>query len=184
MTDTHRHGTGTVPAPRTGRYEIDPDGSRVEFRTRHLFGLAGVRGSFAIRSGVVDVVDPIAASRIRVEIDTASFHTGNGQRDATVRSARFLDAGRYPTMTFGSDRLDGDRAALAGMLTVRAVTRPVTLERLAVEPAGPGGVAGGPGSFVARATTRIDRTEFGLTASPGLAGRYLDVSLRVVCLRR
>ena len=54
----------TTPAvvtttPQPGHYDIDPGRSRVTFRTRHLFGLAPVRGSFAIRSGVADVADPI-----------------------------------------------------------------------------------------------------------------------------
>ena len=40
------------------------------------------------------------------------------------------------------------------------------------------------GSLDARASTRIDRTEFGVTAYPGLAGRYLDMSLEVQCVRK
>ena len=77
-------------------------------------------------------------------------------------------------MTFASERTDG--STLTGTLTVRGVTRPVTLS---IEQS-----ATAPGSFTARAAARIDRTEFGLTASRGLAGRYLDLTVEVRCLRK
>jgi polyisoprenoid-binding protein YceI len=160
--------------PRLGRYDIDPDASSVAFRTRHMFGLAPVRGTFRIRAGTVDVTEPLASSRIRVEIDAASFRTGNGARDDSVRSERFLDAGRHPVMVFVAEKMEGD--VLDGALTVCGTTRPVRL---------PAGVSvQADGSFTARAAVRIDRTEFGITALRGLAGRYLDVSVEARCLRR
>jgi polyisoprenoid-binding protein YceI len=157
-----------------GRYDIDPSRSVVTFRTRHMFGLAPVRGTFAIRAGTVDVAEPLPDSAVYAEIDAASFRTGNRARDASVQSARFLDAARHPVMTFCSERIDDGE--LTGTLTVRGETRPVSL---AVELADVS-----PRLFTARATTRIDRTEFGVTASRGLAGRYLDLSLEVRCVRR
>ena len=163
----------TQVIPRPGRYEIDTRGSAVTFRTRHLFGLAPVRGSFAIQAGTIDVAEPLAGSRVFVTIDPASFRTGNGQRDDNVRSGRLLDAVRYPIIAFRSEGVDGP--ALTGMLTVRNVTLPVTLsiEQTAVTPE----------SFEARASTRIDRAEFGVTAYRGMAGRYLDMTVEVRCVR-
>ena len=167
--------TSPVPqaAPQPGRYEIDTTRSAVTFRTRHMFGLAPVRGSFAIRAGTVDVAGPLTDPGIYAEIEAASFRTGNGQRDSNVRSARLLDAGQHPVITFSSEHVDGP--ALTGTLTVRDVTRPVslTIEQSAVS----------PGSFTARAATRIDRTAFGVTAYRGLAGRYLDMTVEVRCVR-
>ncbi len=163
----------TQTSPPLGRYRIDPDGSSVTFRTRHLFGLAPVRGSFAIRGGTVDVSEPLAGSRISAEIDAASFHTGNPLRDARVRSATFLAADEYPALAFSSKGLDGQ--VLEGTLTVREMSRPVSVR------AGVTGVS--PRSFTARATVRIDRYDFGVTASRGLAGRYLDVAVEVRCVR-
>ena len=160
--------------PHLGRYQIDADGSAITFRSRHLLGLASVRGTFAIRTGTIDVAEPLACSAVYAEIDAASFHTRNVARDASVQAGRFLDAARHPVMTFRSERIND--AALTGTLTVRGVTRPVSL---AVELADVS-----PRTFTARATTRIDRTEFGVTASRGLAGRYLDLSLEVRCVRR
>jgi polyisoprenoid-binding protein YceI len=169
----------TTPAqaatnPRLGRYDIDPAASTVRFRTRHLFGLAPVRGRFQIRAGTVDVTEPASESRVSVEIDTASLNSRNPARDATVRSARFLDASRYPVMVFVAEKMDGQD--LLGTLTVGAVARPV---RLPVEVSDVSA-----GTFTARGSVRLDRTEFGVTASPGLAARYLDVSLEARCVAR
>jgi polyisoprenoid-binding protein YceI len=162
-----------VIVPQLGRYAIDPGRSAVTFRTRHLFGLAAVRGRFAIKSGTVDVAEPASASDVRVEIDAASFRTRNKQRDAAVRSAQFLDAAAHPAITFTAVRLD--RQAITGSLTVRGVTRPVTLTVERIDTA--------PGAFTARATARIDRTEFGVTALRGIAARYLDMTVEVRCER-
>jgi polyisoprenoid-binding protein YceI len=171
----------TVPVPRIGRYAIDHQGSTITFKSRHLFGLASVHGTMTIRDGLVDIADPLTESSVQVEIDTASFDTGNSRRDSDVRSPRFLDAGRYPSMRFASERLarSEGRWTLAGTLTVRDVARPVSLaiEWSTVTPEW-------PTSFVVWATTRIDRTEFGLTAARGMAGRHLDVSLRILGVRR
>lgn len=178
--------TPAVPAP--GRYEIDVRRSAVTFRTRHLFGLGAVRGDLTVRAGTVEIADAgagaVTGSSVRAEVDVASLDTGNPQRDASVRSPRFLDAGRYPVMTFTAGRLDGTAptgtastgATLAGTLTVRGVTRPVTLtiERADVSPS----------SFTLHATARVDRTVFGVTAARGLAARHLDVSVRVRCVRQ
>jgi hypothetical protein len=126
-----------------------------------MLGLAPVRGSFAIRAGTIGVTEPLTASRISAVIEAASFQTGNAQRDTSVRSSRFLDSDQYPVMAFSGKGLDGQ--VLAGTLTVRDVTRPVSLRVELLEVAA--------GWFTVRATTRIDRTEFGVTALRGLAGR-------------
>ena len=161
----------TTPQP--GHYDIDPDRSGVTFTTRHLFGLGRVRGSLAIRAGTADVADPIAASAIYAEIETASFRTKNPARDGSVLSRRFLDPAGHPVMTFRSDRIEP--GTLTGTLTVRGTSRPVTLTITRCEVS--------RGSFTARATARIDRTEFGITASRGLAARYLDLTVEVQCTR-
>ena len=161
--------------PRLGHYEIDARHSAITFRTRHLFGLAPVRGAVTIISGTVDVAEPLAGSRVHAEIDAASFRSGNGQRDAAVRSGGLLDVGRHPVITFDADHIDG--SVLDGVLAVRGVTRPVSLAVDSVEPSA-------SGSFTAHARVRIDRTEFGITARRGLAGRFLELSVEVLCVRR
>ena len=80
---------------------------------------------------------------------------------------------RTRLLAFSSEGLDGQ--VLAGTLTVREVTRPVSVLAEVTDVS--------PGSFTARATVRIDRYDFGVTASRGLAGRYLDVTVEVRCVR-
>jgi polyisoprenoid-binding protein YceI len=163
----------TTPQP--GHYDIDPSRSRVTFATRHLFGLGRVKGSFAVRGGTADVADPIAASAIYAEIETASFHTKNPARDRSVLSPRFLGPAGHPVMIFRSDRIEAEGQVLTGTLTVRGTARPVTLAVTQCEAS--------RGSFTARATTRIDRTEFGITAARGLAARCLDLTVEIQCKR-
>src|SRR5580700_8424465 len=111
----------TMQALRLGRYEIDASRSRVTFRTRHMFGLGPVRGTFAIRSGSVDIAEPLTDSAIHAEIDTASFRTPNPVRNQSVRSAKFLDAARFPVISFRDGRVCADGRTLSGTLTVRDV---------------------------------------------------------------
>ena len=170
----------TTPAvltttPQPGHYDIDPRRSRVTFATRHLFGLGRVKGSFAVRGGTADVAEPIAASAIYAEIEAASFRTKNPSRDHSVRSPRFLDTAGHPVIIFRSDRVEAGDRVLTGTLTVRGTTRPVTLAITWCEAS--------RGSFTALATTRIDRTEFGITAARGLAARYLDLTVEIQCSR-
>lgn len=162
---------GSVPA---GRYRIDPERSTVEFRTRHMFGLAGVRGRFTLDSGHIMVADPISASSVTAIVAAASFSTRNPTRDANIRSARYLDAERHPEIVFageGLHRVDG-RWVLDGTLTVRGTTGRVRLnvERLAA----------GRGELRAAANVPIDRTGFGITAQPGMTGRRLTMTLDVL----
>ena len=164
-----------LPQPRPGHYEIDVVASRVTFRTRHMFGLGPVRGTMAIRSGAADITDPIASSAVEAEIETASFKTRSRPRDRAVRSAQFLNAARFPVMTFRSESVSADGSAVRGTLTVGDVSRPVSLSV--------GAVTVTAQSFETTAQARIDRTEFGITAMPGLAGRRLNLTLETRWLR-
>jgi polyisoprenoid-binding protein YceI len=165
--------TRTAARPGLGLYEIDTTRSSLTFATRHLFGLAPVRGRFAVSGGRADVTEPLESSVVRAEIDAASFHTGNPVRDKAVRSARFLDTARHPLITFVSQRCGPD--FIEGTLTACGVARPV---RLAI-----GELELDSGGFTAAASARIDRTQFGVTASRGMAGRYLELTLQVRCVR-
>jgi polyisoprenoid-binding protein YceI len=176
--------THALTSIQTGSYDIDPERTTIRFRTRHMFGLGPVRGTFAIRSGAASVTDPLDGSTIYAEIEAASFRTGNPQRDRTVLLRRHLDATRYPVITFAAQGTDPaaaqgtDPAAgtIGGTLTVRGAERPVTLTVTSAEQAG--------AEIAVTATMHIDRFEFGLTAMRGLAGRYLDLELAAICVRR
>ena len=90
-----------------------------------------VRGQFGEFEGTarVDTADP-AASKVDVTISTASISTGSPDRDGHLRSGDFFDAETYPTIAFRSTDVarDGSTWTIAGDLTIKDVTKPVTIE--------------------------------------------------------
>jgi polyisoprenoid-binding protein YceI len=169
-----------------GRYRIDAGRSAVTFTTRHLFGLARVRGTFALRDGTVHVADPVGGSTVRARVAASTFRTGNPVRDAAVLSPRLLDAEAYPGLTFTSTDLirepggaDG-QWLLRGELEVRGVPRPVEV-RVTRLSAGGASEPGGAGiTLHASARFSVDRYDFGITAYRGLAARWLTIGLSIV----
>ena len=112
-------------------WQIDPMHTQVDFAVKH-FGMMTVRGSFrdVKATGTVDPDRP-ENSRVEVVIDVASLNTHNAQRDNDLRGSYFLELDKYPTITFKSTRVEslgGDRYALTGDLTIKGITRPVTLQ--------------------------------------------------------
>lgn len=111
-------------------WQIDPMHTQVEFSAKH-FGMMTVRGHFqnVTATGEVDPAN-LAATRIEVTIDVASLTTNNPQRDNDLRSSYFLELEKYPSITFkstGVQQTGGDQFKLNGDLTVKGITRPLTL---------------------------------------------------------
>jgi polyisoprenoid-binding protein YceI len=121
----------SVPATLTGTYAIDPSHSRVGFVARHAM-VTKVRGSFNEfeGSGHFDAVDP-SKSHLQLTIQAASIDTRNADRDAHLRSNDFFDMETHPTITFVSTAVvqtGDDEYRVTGDLTIKGVTRPVTVE--------------------------------------------------------
>jgi polyisoprenoid-binding protein YceI len=120
----------TTVRPAGGTYTIDPGHSGVSFTGRHLM-VSKVRGKFAVDRGTVTIADDPAQSSVEATISAASVESGDAKRDEHLRSPDFFDTDQYPTITFRSTKVDdhGDgEFTLHGDLTVRGVTRPVTLK--------------------------------------------------------
>ncbi len=169
--------TQPVTVPAAGTYRIDPERSTVSFTTRHMFGLAPVRGTFRLRSGHIRIAGEPAAptgSSAGATIAADSFHTGTAARDTQIRSASYLDTDRHPDIVFSSTGLErrADGWVLCGTLTVRGTTRPVDVRVVSLAPDGPG--------LRLRAQARVDRYEFGITAGRGITGRRLTLTLDVL----
>jgi polyisoprenoid-binding protein YceI len=116
--------------PEVGSYAIDPTHASFEFVARHL--MAKTRGSFSGVSGVATVSERGEDSSLEVEIDASSIDTKDAKRDAHLRSGDFFGVEEHPTITF---RSTGVRLAkgenewkVDGDLTIRGVTRPVTVD--------------------------------------------------------
>lgn len=112
-------------------WEIDSAHTVIEFSAKHMM-VTTVKGRFTKFSGKIDLdeANP-AASFVDITIDTNSVSTGDEKRDGHLRSPDFFDVERYPTITYKSTRveqLDGDHARISGDLTIKGISRPVTLE--------------------------------------------------------
>ena len=161
--------------PAAGRYRIDVSRSSVAFRTRHMFGLGSVSGTMRVTSGEI-ILDPaVPQVSIAATVDAASFASGHKKRDSDVHK-KFLQVATYSEFTFRAAKLIEAQNlwTVTGQLTVCGVSQPVTLPIESVEVTGQG--------FVARATMRIDRYAFGVTAAKGMAARYLGVVLTVAAV--
>ena len=112
-----------------GDYAIDPAHSRVGFTARHAM-VTKVRGSFGEFSGTAHIDDDPSASHTTLTMAAASFTTGQEQRDGHVKSPDFLDVEQFPELRFASTavEVDGDVYRITGDLTIRDVTRSITVD--------------------------------------------------------
>jgi polyisoprenoid-binding protein YceI len=115
----------------TGSYSIDPTHSRIGFVARHAM-VTKVRGSFNEfeGAGYFDAENP-ANSKLQLTIQAASIDTRNADRDGHLRSNDFFDMDTYPEITFASTdvaKVGEDTYRVAGDLTIKGVTKPVTVD--------------------------------------------------------
>ena len=123
--------TTTASTILTGTYAIDPTHSRIGFVARHAM-VTKVRGSFNEfdGSGYFDAENP-ANSRLQLTIEAASIDTRNADRDGHLRSNDFFDMETYPEITFAStavEPVDNSNYRVTGDLTIKGVTKPVTVD--------------------------------------------------------
>ncbi|HEY6769873.1 MAG TPA: YceI family protein [Candidatus Sulfotelmatobacter sp.] len=161
----------TLAAPQavTTSWNIDPAHSGAEFKVKHMM-ISNVKGQFSKVSGTLtlDESEP-TNSTVKAVIEAASIETPDAQRDTHLKSPDFLDAEKFPTLTFTSSRInpirDGE-LAVEGDLTIHGVTRKVVFN---VEgPTLPAKDPWGNTRVAVAATTKINRKDFGLTWNAAL----------------
>ena len=155
------------------KWQFDPMHTQVEFSAKHL-GMMTVRGHFndVTTSGELDPDHPERSS-FEATIKVASIKTHNEQRDRDLLSSNFLEADKYPTIKFKSTKIapaGGDRFKVTGDLTIKDVTRPVTLDAVKY------------GEFRDErmghrigyaAETQINRKDFGMKFDMMLDGKFI-----------
>lgn len=145
-------------------WHFDPDHTVAAFAVQHLT-IAKVRGQFNQVSGSLRY-DPARpdATGLEVTITVASLYSGIKKRDVHLVSPDFFDAVQHPEITFRSTAcaMTGRRGQLSGDLTIRGVSRPVTLAIELSEPLRLPADFGGETSLGLAARTTIKRGEFGL----------------------
>lgn len=163
------NATVAVPQTSTTTWNIDPAHSVAEFKVKHMM-ISNVKGQFSKVSGAL-VLDEanLGNSRVDVSIEAGSIQTGDGQRDAHLKSPDFFEVEKFPALTFKSKGIriikDGE-LSVEGDLTIHGVTRKVNF---AVEgPTPPSKDPWGNTRIAVSASTKINRKDFGLTWNAAL----------------
>ena len=171
-------------------YSIDTTHSDVSFSVRHMV-FAKVRGHFTKWTAELafDQADP-SKSSVNVSIDAASIDTREAPRDTNLKSPEFLDAEKFPKITYKSTKVEraGDKKyAVTGDLTIHGVTKPVKLE---VEELGGGKDPWGNQRVAFSAKARVDRGDFGLKwnqvleTGGVLVGEHIDIEIDVEAIAK
>ena len=143
-----------------GTWNIDASHSTVGFTARHLM-ISKVHGTFGTFSGSLTIAEDRLGSSVTASIDTTSVTTGDPAHDAHIKNEDFLDVEQFPTFDFASKSIasKGSNYELTGDLTIKGVTKPVTMQLefdgVATDPWG-----NQKSAFTAE--TEINRKEFGL----------------------
>lgn len=168
-----------LPCVAADTYTIDTVHSGARFEISHLM-FSTVSGQFTKFQGTVNF-DPasVAKSSVEVVIDAASITTGSDKRDTDLRSPRFFDVEKYPTITFKSTSVTDSGSGnlqVGGTLTIHGVSKPVTI---AVSGFGSGAGAK-PGTFQVgfrKGTLQLKRSDYGITTLMGPVGDQVDITL-------
>jgi polyisoprenoid-binding protein YceI len=170
-------------------WQIDHAHSDIFFTVRHMV-ITKVRGRFTKWDGTLAIDEQTPAnSRVEVSIDAASITTNEEKRDGHLRSADFLDAEKFPKLTFKSTKVEGsgERLKVTGDLTIRGVTKSVTLD---VEQLGQAKDPWGNQKIAFNGKVSINREDFGakwnqaLEAGGVLVGKQVDIDLEIQAIAK
>ena len=163
----------------TGTYNVDASHTRIGFVARHAM-VTKVRGSFRQfeGTGFYDADEP-SRSTLQLTIQAASVDTGNTDRDNHLRSNDFFDMEQFPTIEFTStsvEQVDDEHYQVHGDLTIKGVTRPVTVP---FEVSGPVQDPWGNQRIGLEGRTEINRKDWGVNWNAALEAGGLLVSEKV-----
>jgi polyisoprenoid-binding protein YceI len=152
--------TVAIPSYLVGTWKADPAHSEIAFSVRHLM-ISKARGRFTAYDVTIVTGEDLLDSSVVATIDLASVDTGNATRDDHLRTADYLEVGKYPTMDYRSTgvRRTDDGWIIDGDLTLHGVTRQVPLV-VEVNGFGPDQWGGQRAGF--SATAQINRRDFGI----------------------
>lgn len=162
---------------------LDPTHSKIQFKVKHLM-ISNVLGVFREFEGSASMIEnDFASTQVSLSINTASIDTEAPDRDAHLKSADFFDSENYPKIKFegkGMAQKDEDNFVLNGTLTIKDVTRPISLD---VEF---GGIMNDPwGNKKAgfSVTGEINRKDWGMTWNAALeaGGVLVGDKIKLIC---
>lgn len=161
-------------------YVLEPAESTVGFETD--FGPDRITGRMPVtRADLTLDFDSVAATKIDVTLDVAGAEASFPFAAQAMRGPRVLDAATWPEITFTSTavRRDGEGARVEGRITIRGVTRPITLDARIYRRQGT--VEGDRSRLTVRLTGRVNRSDFGATGWNDMVGDEvrLDILARI-----
>ena len=169
-----------------GTYTVDSGHTQVEWRVNHL-GFNDYFGLFGSATGTL-TLDPAkpAASTVSIEIPINKLATSHDGLTKHMMSADFFDAEKFPTATFKSTSVTvhGEHAIVAGNLTIKGVTKPTTLD---VQFSGAGKMPeqmGGKEGLGFHATTKIKRSDFGISYGIPLVPDEVPLQISVAFIKQ
>jgi polyisoprenoid-binding protein YceI len=169
--------TTQIPGYVVGTWDIDQVHSDVSFSVRHMM-VSKVKGRIARFGGTIVTGERFEDSTVSATLDASSIDTNNEQRDGHIKSADFFETEKYPEWTFVSTGIESDGAdyKLNGDLTIKGVTKPVSLY-LEIGGFGPDAYGGTRAGFTA--TTTVNRNDFGVDISLPMDGGGVVVGEKV-----
>lgn len=176
--------TNPKDTPGAETYTIDTAHSGVSFKVRNFF--SQVPGKFTNFTGTIRVVaaDP-TKNYVRAVINAASVDTAEKDRDAHLQNEDFFNVTKFPEIIFESTEWtpgkEPNTYAVKGNLTMLGVTKPVTLD---VTKLGKGEGRGGKIITGWSATTKLDRTDFGITYGRPAIGSEVTVDIDIQAVKQ
>ncbi len=161
-----------------GTWVLDPAKSTVRLRSKSMWGLVPVKGTFGTVAGE-GTMSPAGDVSGTVTVGAASVDTGMAKRDQHLRSEDFFAADTYPDIVFAVDQVpaSGAEVTVSGRLTVRDQTRPLSFPVTAA--------VQGDGEVWLDAEVPVNRTDFGLTWNQlGMSSVHNTITVHAVFTRR
>ena len=191
MSSICRVATPSIEAEDFNTWNIDPAHSAAEFKVRHMM-ISYVTGKFSGHHGVLKLDETdYAHSSVEVSIPAASVRTVDEKLDAHLKAEDFFDVEKFPTLTFKSTSIrytGGHNYAVAGDLTIRGITKSVTLTVNDVSE--PSKDPWGNVRIGLSGSTKVNRKDFGLIWNAPLelggvlVGDEVSITLDVQFIKR
>ncbi|MFK4792987.1 YceI family protein [Sphingobium sp. ZW T5_29] len=163
-----------------GTYQIDPGHTQIVFAYDHM-GFSNNVGVISESTGTL-TLDPknVAAAKVSVDVPIANIRTGVAKLDEHLMKADFFDAAKFPKATFVSTSVKADGptgAEITGNLTIKGITKPVTLEAEFYGAGKAPAMMGGKENVGFVATGAVKRSDFDMGYGVPMVGDTIELKI-------
>ncbi|WP_313809331.1 YceI family protein [Sphingobium sp.] len=162
-----------------GTYTIDPGHTQILFAYDHM-GFSNNMGVISESTGTLtlDPKNPTAA-KVSVEVPVANLRTGVAKLDEHLMKPEFFDSAKFPKATFVSTgvKVQGTEAEISGNLTIKGITKPVTLDAEFYGAGKAPAMMGGKENIGFVATTTVKRSDFNMSYGVPMVGDAVELKI-------